>query len=77
MIISSVRSLGYSISRVRVGNDTILMCKDFILICESEGIAMDKIVPYSHLQLDRINRQWRTLVDGAKAFLLVAKLPDK
>ena len=33
------------------------------------------MVPYAHLQLARIERQWRTLSDGAKALLLSASLP--
>ncbi len=50
--------------------------QEFKQLCESEGIAVERTVPYSHWQLGRIERQWRTLFDGAKTLLLVAKLPD-
>jgi hypothetical protein len=34
-------------------------------------------VPYSHWQLARIERQWRTLSEGAKTLLVSADLPDR
>jgi len=76
-MISSVKSYGYKISRLRIDNDTVLLPKEFTLVCETEGIAMERVVPYSHGQLSKIERQWRTLVDRAKTLLLVAKLPDR
>jgi hypothetical protein len=76
-MISSVKTLSYRISRVRIDNGTVLLCKDFTKVCETEAITMERTVPYSHLQLGRFKRQWRTLVDGAKTLLLVPKLPER
>ena len=75
-MISNAKSLGHNISRVHNDNDTVFFCKESTMLCESERIAVEKIVPYSHSQLGRIERQWRTLADGAKTLLLVAKLPE-
>jgi len=76
-MISSVKSLGHMISRLRIDNGTALLSKEFTLVCETEGVAEERIVPYSLSQLGMIERQWGTLVDGAKTLLLVAKLLDR
>jgi hypothetical protein len=47
-MISSVESLGHIISRASIDNDAVLLCKDFTLVCESEGITRQRTVPYSH-----------------------------
>jgi hypothetical protein len=75
-MISSVKSLGHKISRLRIDNDAVLLSKEVTLVFEAKGITMERTIPYSHRQLGRIERQWRTLADGAKTLLLVAKLPD-
>jgi hypothetical protein len=62
-MISRVKSYGYKISRLRIDNDTVLISKEFTLVCETEAIAVERTVPYSHWQLGRIERQWRTLID--------------
>ncbi len=69
--------MGYSISRLRIDIDTLFLCSEFIALCESEIIFVERTVPYAHWQLGRIERQWRTLTDGAKALLLYARLPDR
>ena len=74
-MISNVKSYGCKISRLRIDNDTVLLSKEFTLVRENEGIAIERTVLYSHWQPGRIERQWRTLADGAKTLLLVAKLP--
>ena len=75
-MISSVKSLGHRISRLRIDNDTVLLSKEFTLVYESKGIEVERIVHYSHWQLGKIERQWRNLADGAKTLLLVAQLPE-
>ena len=75
-MISRVKSYGFKISRLRIDTDTVLLSKEFTLVFETEGIAVERTVPYSHWQLGMIERQWRTMVDGAKTLLLVAKLLD-
>jgi transposase InsO family protein len=52
------RSLGYSINRVRIDNDTVFLSKDFTAICAAANIAVERTVPYAHWQLGRIERQW-------------------
>ncbi len=75
-MIAKVKSMGYSISRLRIDNDTVFMCSEFTPFCESKSIYVERTVPYAHWQLGRIERHWRTLTDGAKALLLYARLPD-
>jgi len=75
-MIASVKSFGHSIKRVRIDNDTVFLSKDFTTACAAEGISVERIVPYAHWQLGRIERQWQTLADGAKTLLLMANLPN-
>ena len=51
--------------------------KDLTTICVTEGIAIERTVPYAHWHLVRIERQWQTLADGAKILLLMADLPNR
>ncbi len=53
------------------------MSAEFTTICQSKSIAVERIVPYSHWQLVKIERQWITLAEGAKTILLHAELPDR
>ncbi len=76
-MISSVKSLGYTFSRLRIDNDTVFLSKEFTTVCASESIAIERTAPYAHWQLDKIERQWRTLVDGAKTLLFMANLPNR
>jgi len=66
-----------SISRLRIDNDSVFLCSEFTALCESAGISVERTVPYAYWQLGRIERQWRTLTDIAKALLLYASLPDR
>ena len=47
-MILSVKTMGYTISRVRIDNDTEFFCKEFTDLCSTETIAVERIVPYSH-----------------------------
>ena len=76
-MIASVHSLGHTVSRLRIDNDSVFLSKDFTKVCEAESIAVERTVPYAHWQLGRIERQWRTLADGAKILLLLADLPNR
>ncbi len=76
-MISSVKSLGYTVSRLRIDNDFVFLSKEFTAVCEAENIVVERTVPYAHWQLGRIERQWRTLADGAKTLLLLADLPNR
>ncbi len=55
-MIAIIQFLGYVVSRIRTDNDTVFMCKEFTTVCEIEGIAVERTVPYSHWQLGRIAR---------------------
>jgi hypothetical protein len=76
-MIQSVKTKAYTICRVRIDNDSVFLCKEFTDLCSTETIAVERTVPYSHWQLGRIERQWRTIADGAKTLLLVASLPNR
>ena len=76
-ILASIVSLGHKPCRIRIDNDTVLLSASFTAICRSSDITIERTVPYAHWQLARIERQWRTLADGAKALLLSALLHDR
>jgi hypothetical protein len=48
IMIASVKSLGYSVNRVRIDNDTVFLSKDFTIVCTSEGIAIERAVLCAH-----------------------------
>jgi hypothetical protein len=77
IMIASVKSLGYSINRVRIDNDTVFLSKDFTTVCVEACITVERTMPYAHWQLGRIERQWQTQADGAKTLLLMADLPNR
>jgi hypothetical protein len=76
-MIASVKSLGYTVSRLRIDTDSVFSSKEFTAVCATESIHVERIVPYAHWKLGRIERQWRTLADGAKILLLLAGLPNR
>ncbi len=47
-MIASVKSLGYSVNRVRIDNDTVFLSKDFTTVCVAAYIAIERTVPYVH-----------------------------
>ena len=76
-MIASVKSLGYTVSRLRIINDTVSLSKEFTTVCAAESIAVERTAPYAQWQLGRIERQWRTLADGTKTLLLMADLSNR
>ena len=46
-------------------------------VCQDEEIIVERTVPYAHWQLARIERQWRTLSEGANTLLVTTDLLDK
>ena len=46
-------------------------------ICQNEQIVVERTLPYVHWHLARIERQWRTLSEGAKTLLVTPNLPEK
>ena len=63
------RSLGYSVVILRVDNDSVLLSKDFMPICDEFSIVLQRTAPYRHHQLARIERQWRTIAEAVVALL--------
>jgi hypothetical protein len=56
-ILDFIASLGYKPTRVRIGNDSVLINASFTAICRSSHITVERTVPYAHCQLARIERQ--------------------
>ena len=70
-----VRSLGFSVKILRIDNDSVLLGNNFRTVCLKWGITVQRTAPYSHWQLARIERQWRTLGEMAKCMVSYAQLP--
>jgi hypothetical protein len=51
-----VKSIGNIISRVRIDNDTALLCHDFSELCQAEVITVERTITYAHLLMGRIER---------------------
>ena len=75
--IVAIKSLNFIVKRVRIDNDSVFLSAKFVQVCQDENIVVERTLPYSHGQLARIERQWRTLFEGAKTLLVSADLPDK
>ena len=76
-ILNSIASLGYKPTRDRIDNESILLSASFTAIYRSSHIIVERTMPYAHWHHARIERHWRTLIDGAKALLLHARLLDR
>jgi hypothetical protein len=72
-----IKALNFNIRRVRIDNDSVFLIAQFTQLCQDEQIIVERTVPYAQWQLERIERQWRTLAEGAKTLLVAADLPDK
>jgi hypothetical protein len=64
--IVTIKSLNFTVKRVRIDNDSVFLCAKFMKACQDENIVVERTVPYSHWQLARIERQWRTSFRGSK-----------
>ena len=76
-ILAIISFFGYRPSILRIDNDTVLLSSAFIAISRSLSITVQRTFPYALWQLARVERQRRTLADGAKALLLSSGLPDR
>ena len=47
-MIAKMKSMGNSISRLRIDNDTVFVCSEFTALYELEGVSVERIVPYAH-----------------------------
>ncbi len=73
----TIKTLDFTIKRIRIDNDSVFFSAQFSQLCQDEQIIVERTLPYAHWQLARIERQWRTLDEGAKTLLVAADLLDK
>ena len=50
-MIASVKSLGHTVSCMRIDNDSVFLSKEFTELFESESISVERTAPYAHWQL--------------------------
>jgi hypothetical protein len=65
-ILTAIRSLGHTVRRLRVDNDTMFLGVAFRNLLDEFNIAVKITVPYAHWQHGRIEWQWGTWVPMAK-----------
>ena len=74
-MLTTIRSLGYTVRRLRVDNDTVFLGAAFRSLLDEFNIALEVTAPYAHWQHGRIERQWGTLVPMAQSMIRHAGLP--
>jgi hypothetical protein len=74
-MLTIIRSLRHTVRRLRLDNDTVFLRVAFRNLLDEFNIAVEIIVPYAHLQHDRIERQWGKLVPMAQSIIRQAALP--
>ena len=72
----TIKSLNFTVKRVRIDNDSVFQSAQFTQSCQDEQIILERTVRHAHWQLAIIERQWRTLSEGAKTLLVTAHLSD-
>lgn len=73
-MVDMVRLLGYTVKRVRVDNDSVLLGEPFRGVLRELVIVLERTAPYAHWQHARIERQWDTLVPMALCMVKQAGL---
>jgi DNA-binding IclR family transcriptional regulator len=68
-MLTTIRSLGHSVSRLRVDNDTVVLGAAFRNVLDEFNIAVEITPPYAHWQHGRIDWQWGTLVPMAQSVI--------
>jgi transposase InsO family protein len=74
-MLTTIRSLGHTVRRLRVDNDTVFLGAAFRNLLGELNIAVEITTPYVHWQHGRIERQWGTLVPMAQSMIRQAALP--
>ena len=69
-----IRTLGYTVHVVRIDNDSVFLGAAFRAVCDEFNVDVQRIVPYRHHQLARIERHWRTISDAVTSLLADAAL---
>jgi hypothetical protein len=57
-VLTTICSLGHTVHRLRVDNDTVFSGIAFRNLLDEFNIAMEITAPYAHWQHGRIERQW-------------------
>ncbi len=52
--IETIKSMDFVLRRVRIDNDSVFLSALFTEICQTNSINIERTVPYSHWQLERI-----------------------
>jgi hypothetical protein len=65
-MLTTIRSLGHTVRRRWVDNDTAFSGDAFQNLLDEFNIAVEITAPYAHWQHGRIERQWGTLVPTAQ-----------
>jgi hypothetical protein len=71
----TIRSLGPTVRRLRVDNDTVFLGVAFRNLLDEFNIAVEITAPYAHWQHGRFEGQWGTLVPMAQSMIRQAALP--
>jgi hypothetical protein len=74
-MLTTIRSLGHTVRRLRVDSDTVFSGIAFRKLLDEFSIAVEITAPYAHWQHGRIERQWGTLVSIAQSMIRQAALP--
>jgi hypothetical protein len=74
-MLTTIRSLGYTVRRLRVDNDAVFLGAAFRSLLDEFNIALEITAPYAYWQHGRIERQWGTLVLMAQSMIRHVRLP--
>jgi hypothetical protein len=74
-MLTTIRSLGHTVRRLRVDNNTVFLGAAFRNLLNEFNIVVEIAAPYAHWQHGRIERQWGTLVPMAQSMIPQAALP--
>jgi transposase InsO family protein len=73
--LTTIRSLGHTVRRLRVDNDTAFLGVTFRNPLDEFNIAVETTAPYAYWQHGRIEREWGTLVKIAQSMSRQDALP--
>jgi DNA-binding IclR family transcriptional regulator len=68
-ILTTIRSVGHTVRRLRVDNDTMLLGGALRNLFDEFNISVEITAPYAHWQHGRIERLWGTLVPMAQSLI--------
>jgi hypothetical protein len=74
-MLSTIRSLGHTVRRLRVDNDTVFLGAPFRNLLDEFNITVEITAPYAHWQHGRIERQWGTSVPMTESMVRQTVLP--